>query len=231
MAALPSWRYSWGKSNSTPLPDGEQPPADYAMYEIDATIGDVYLVSRFDRNKIIGRPVVYIVIDVFSRMITGVYIGLEGPSWVGAMMALANATAPKVEYCLGCSRHHIDGRSYIARCEAHSHRHDRPCQHQDIDEGLLGRWPALRSECRLMRAYVVNQLIQWEDDGRTERVLWLHPGGEGMFTIDIFEAKALPMFRNAASIEAHERSGALRVLDKDPWLRAVDELSLPQKQR
>lgn len=68
-------------------------------YQIDATIGDVYLVSRFDRNKIIGRPVVYIVIDVFSRMITGVYIGLEGPSWVGAMMALANATSPKVEYC------------------------------------------------------------------------------------------------------------------------------------
>jgi len=82
-----------------------------------------------------------------------------------------------------------------------------------------------------MRAYVVNQLIQWEDDGRIERVLWLHPGGEGMFTIDIFEAKALPMFRNAASIEAHERSGTLHVLDKDPWFRAVDEVSLPQKQK
>jgi len=68
-------------------------------YQIDATIGDVYLVSRFDPNKIVGRPVVYIVIDVFSRMITGLYIGLEGPSWVGAMMALANAAEPKVEYC------------------------------------------------------------------------------------------------------------------------------------
>jgi len=68
-------------------------------YQIDATIGDVYLVSRFDPNKIIGRPVVYIVIDVFSRMVTGLYIGLEGPSWVGAMMALANAAEPKVEYC------------------------------------------------------------------------------------------------------------------------------------
>lgn len=68
-------------------------------YQIDATIGDVYLVSRFDPNRIIGRPVVYIVIDVFSRMIVGLYIGLEGPSWVGAMMALANAAEPKVEYC------------------------------------------------------------------------------------------------------------------------------------
>lgn len=68
-------------------------------YQIDATIGDIYLVSRFDRTKIIGRPVVYIVIDVFSRMIAGLYIGLEGPSWVGAMMALANAAESKVEYC------------------------------------------------------------------------------------------------------------------------------------
>ncbi|MEW5993087.1 MAG: Mu transposase C-terminal domain-containing protein [Candidatus Zixiibacteriota bacterium] len=82
-----------------------------------------------------------------------------------------------------------------------------------------------------MRAYVVNQLIQWEDDGPTERVLWLHPGGEGMFAIDIFEPKALPIFRNAASIEAHERSGAVHVLDKDPWFRAVDEASLPQNQK
>lgn len=68
-------------------------------YQIDATIGDVYLVSRFDPNKIVGRPVVYIVIDVFSRMIAGLYIGLEGPSWVGAMMALANAAESKVGYC------------------------------------------------------------------------------------------------------------------------------------
>ncbi|WP_287999566.1 DDE-type integrase/transposase/recombinase [Acidiphilium sp.] len=70
-----------------------------SRYQIDATIGDVYLVSRLDRNKIVGRPIVYIVIDVFSRMIVGVYIGFEGPSWIGAMMALANAASEKVPYC------------------------------------------------------------------------------------------------------------------------------------
>ena len=70
-----------------------------ARYQIDATIADVYLVSRFDRHKIIGRPVLYIVIDVFSRMIVGIYVGLEGPSWVGAMMALANTAADKVAFC------------------------------------------------------------------------------------------------------------------------------------
>lgn len=70
-----------------------------SRYEIDATVADVYLVSRFNRNWIIGRPIVYIVIDVFSRMIAGVYVGLEGPSWLGAMMALANTVTDKVSFC------------------------------------------------------------------------------------------------------------------------------------
>ncbi len=70
-----------------------------SRYQIDATIADVYLVSRYNRNWIIGRPVVYIVIDVFSRMIAGVYVGLEGPSWLGMMMALVNAATDKVKYC------------------------------------------------------------------------------------------------------------------------------------
>ncbi|MDZ8257976.1 Mu transposase C-terminal domain-containing protein [Nostoc sp. ChiQUE01b] len=70
-----------------------------SRYQIDATIADVYLVSEYNRNWIIGRPIIYVVIDVFSRMITGVYVGLEGPSWAGAMMALANAATDKVEFC------------------------------------------------------------------------------------------------------------------------------------
>ena len=70
-----------------------------ARYQIDATLADVYLVSRLKRDRIIGRPVLYIVIDVFSRLIVGIYVGLEGPSWVGAMMALANTAADKVNYC------------------------------------------------------------------------------------------------------------------------------------
>ena len=68
-------------------------------YQIDATIGDIYLLAEHDRSKIVGRPVVYVVKDVFSRMITGLYVGFEGPSWVSAMMALANTIDNKVEYC------------------------------------------------------------------------------------------------------------------------------------
>lgn len=84
-----------------PIPgraDGDvQGPGD--RFQVDATIADVYLVSSKDRRRIVGRPVIYFVVDVFSRLITGIYVGFEGPSWVGAMMALTNMVMDKVEFC------------------------------------------------------------------------------------------------------------------------------------
>ena len=70
-----------------------------SQYQVDATVADVYLVSQFDRSDIIGRPVMYFVMDAVSHIVTGMYIGLEGPSWTGMSMALYNATTDKVDYC------------------------------------------------------------------------------------------------------------------------------------
>lgn len=70
-----------------------------SIYQIDATVADIYLVSQLDRLRIIGRPVIYFCIDVFSRLCVGLYVGLEGPSWLTGMMALANTTADKVNFC------------------------------------------------------------------------------------------------------------------------------------
>ncbi|MDC9611690.1 transposase, partial [Pseudoalteromonas sp. GABNS16H] len=72
-----------------------------ARYEIDATIADLYLVAEDDPAPIIGRPVLYFVKDVFSRMVVGMYVGLENPSWVAAMVALSNAFSDKTTYCQG----------------------------------------------------------------------------------------------------------------------------------
>lgn len=74
-----------------------QGPGD--RFIIDATVADEYLVSQFDRRRIVGRPVIYFVIDDYSSLIVGVYVGFEGPSWIGAMMALINMVTPKVEFC------------------------------------------------------------------------------------------------------------------------------------
>ncbi len=68
-------------------------------YYIDATVLDVYCVSRLNRNRIVGRPTLYIVVDQFSRMIVGMYVGLEPPCWVGAMLALWNCCIDKVAFC------------------------------------------------------------------------------------------------------------------------------------
>lgn len=70
-----------------------------ARFEIDATLMDIYLVSVFNRAWIIGRPVLYVVVDVFSGMVVGFYLGLEGPSWEGARLALFNAFTDKVAFC------------------------------------------------------------------------------------------------------------------------------------
>lgn len=69
------------------------------LYQIDATIADVYLVAHDNRQEIVGRPTLYFVTDVFSRMIAGFYTTLEWASWDSARSALLNAFADKVTFC------------------------------------------------------------------------------------------------------------------------------------
>lgn len=68
-------------------------------YYIDATVLDAYVVSRINARRIVGRPTLYVVIDQFSRMVVGIYVGLEPPSWAGAMLALWHCSVDKVAYC------------------------------------------------------------------------------------------------------------------------------------
>ncbi|MBT41888.1 MAG: transposase [Idiomarina sp.] len=77
----------------------EQALGPGSRYEIDATIADIYLVDDDDSDKVIGRPTIYMVIDVFSRMVTGFYIGVDNPSYVVAMKALMSSFGDKTEVC------------------------------------------------------------------------------------------------------------------------------------
>jgi putative transposase len=70
-----------------------------SMFYYDATIADIYLRSSFDRTIIIGRPVVHVMIDLFSGLIAGFAVLMEGPSWLGAMLTLENMVHNKREYC------------------------------------------------------------------------------------------------------------------------------------
>ena len=79
-----------------------------SIFEIDATIANVYVLSSyFDYDDpvnphepvIIGRPVIYHIVDVFSRMIVAIYVGVIGPSWEAAGLAVRNLLEDKVHFC------------------------------------------------------------------------------------------------------------------------------------
>ena len=69
-----------------------------AGFYLDAVCAEVQLVSRADRQQAIGRPRIYLALDSFSRLVTGVYIGLGPASWPQAMLALAHCGADKQRY-------------------------------------------------------------------------------------------------------------------------------------
>lgn len=72
-----------------------------SRYEIDSTTADCYIRYEYtnDERLSVGRPVIYMVIDVVSTMIVGVHVCFHGPDWHGESQALFNAFTDKVEFC------------------------------------------------------------------------------------------------------------------------------------
>lgn len=62
-----------------------------SVFQIDATQADVYLVNRYDTSRILKRPTIYAIQDVFSRLILGVYVRINAPSGEGIQLALFEA--------------------------------------------------------------------------------------------------------------------------------------------
>ena len=98
------------------------------VVQIDATIADYYLVREKHRNELVGRPVMFFIKDVKSRMIMGMYVTLENTSWNCALMALKNTAENKVEFC---KRYDVDITN-----------EDWPCSHLPVsitaDNGEMG---------------------------------------------------------------------------------------------
>lgn len=69
------------------------------IYEIDATILDVFLVAVANRECIIGKPTLYLIYDRKTRLCVGFYLGLENASWTGAMLAILSIAADKRALC------------------------------------------------------------------------------------------------------------------------------------
>lgn len=70
-------------------------------YQMDATQADIYLVSRQDRSKVIGRPYIYLAVDTATQLIADIYVGLECDE-SAVVLCLANAAQDKVKFCREC---------------------------------------------------------------------------------------------------------------------------------
>lgn len=70
-----------------------------SLAEVDECEVDVFLVSNEDRKKVIGRPIVYGLIDVYSRAIMAVSVSLENNSYKGITNCLLNLIEDKKELC------------------------------------------------------------------------------------------------------------------------------------
>ena len=73
------------------------------IFEMDATEADVCIVSKYSR-KPIGRPMVYLAVDVATRLITGIYVGLSGGS--DAILQCLRSTVEDKESL--CKKYGID---------------------------------------------------------------------------------------------------------------------------
>jgi putative transposase len=78
---------------------GKFPGADWplAVVQIDHTKFDIMLVDDIHR-RCIGRPWVTLAIDVFSRMVVGIYISLDPPNVMSVGLCIAHAILPKEQW-------------------------------------------------------------------------------------------------------------------------------------
>lgn len=71
---------------------------EIGSFQMDATIADIYLVSRHDRATVVGRPTVILAVDTATQLIAGLYIGFSSDS-TAVMSCLANCSCDKVAFC------------------------------------------------------------------------------------------------------------------------------------
>ncbi len=67
-------------------------------FQMDATVGDIYLVSRLDRTTVIGRPNIYLTVDTATQLIAGLYVGMDSDE-TAVMKCLECAAMDKVVFC------------------------------------------------------------------------------------------------------------------------------------
>ncbi|WP_158541003.1 Mu transposase C-terminal domain-containing protein [Sporosarcina sp. BI001-red] len=70
------------------------------LWQTDSTPLNITLVSSINRNIIVGKPLLHLVVDAYSRVIVGFNLSFESlNAYSGAMTALLNSMTNKKEFC------------------------------------------------------------------------------------------------------------------------------------
>ena len=77
--------------------NGVMGPGD--LIEIDAVEADVSLVSSTNKNQSIGRPIVYFMVDVYTRCIVAMSVAFDNNSVLALTNLFLNLSDDKKEYC------------------------------------------------------------------------------------------------------------------------------------
>ena len=70
-----------------------------SICEIDECEADCFIVSSFDRNIVVGRPIIYAMVDIYTRMIVAVSVAYDNNSIIGVTSCLLNLLDDKKELC------------------------------------------------------------------------------------------------------------------------------------
>ncbi|WP_419771316.1 MAG: Mu transposase C-terminal domain-containing protein [Candidatus Marinarcus sp.] len=89
-------RYGHKASQQFQNYEGEFPEGNYPLefIQIDHTPLDIIVVDKLHR-KPLKRPYLTLAIDVYSRMITGIYVSLQEPAYYNVSQCLFNTFTPK----------------------------------------------------------------------------------------------------------------------------------------
>lgn len=69
------------------------------MVEIDAVEVDLSVVSELDRHKTVGRPIMYLMVDVYTRMILAMSVAFDNNSIIALTNLFLNLSDDKMKLC------------------------------------------------------------------------------------------------------------------------------------
>ncbi len=107
------------------------------LVEIDACEADVSLVSMTDPNQTIGRPIVYFMIDVFTRIILAMSVAFDNNSLLGVTNLFLNLCDNKKEYCERYGISYNDDRLWPSNIIPNRIRLDRGSEFKSKEFGRI----------------------------------------------------------------------------------------------